>query len=362
MEVTPKACVSAASADGGESDSGLWYVGVILSVLATLAGAVGKVLMKKAHMVSKEVQGAIRGDVKAAELAKIKTKFWTIKLIGLLCIIIINPICDVAAFSFTAQSVIAPLAGLTLVWNTMLAPCLLDETPTRLHYISAFCVFAGVATVGVSGNHTSSSYTLAEIRLLFRQTSFIIYAVLLAIFLVFLVGSIHHPRSPPWLRRFAWGAAGGTVGGNLFILKATLETLGAWDAWEFYLMLLGTIAVAAGGLKLMDMGLKRYDALFIATMYQGFFIFFGAASGIAFYRDLDCQASWKYVVYPLGLVICLAGVAIVVLTADAEATEVPIEKATSADKGAVEFSDVELQLDLADAETEPAAAPAARVE
>ena len=42
----------------------------------------------------------------------------------------IGTLLDVVALAFAAQSLIAPLAGLTLVFNILIAPCFLKEQAT----------------------------------------------------------------------------------------------------------------------------------------------------------------------------------------------------------------------------------------
>ena len=105
-----------ASADPTDASSGSqWYIGLCLDVVATLAGTGGKQLLRHAA-VSKNM--------------------WFYPL-GLVCTAVIDPAFDISAYSFAAQSIIAPCAGMVVVWNVLLAPWTLGETvPTTVMSVS----------------------------------------------------------------------------------------------------------------------------------------------------------------------------------------------------------------------------------
>ena len=73
-------------------------LGILLATLAQLAGALGKILMKKAHTLS-------------------GWQARTCNLAAFVSIIILNPVCGLAAYAYAAQSLLAPLSVLNLVWN-----------------------------------------------------------------------------------------------------------------------------------------------------------------------------------------------------------------------------------------------------
>ena len=89
-------------------------------MVATLAGAGGKQLLR---------------------YAAVSRNGWFYPL-GLCLTAVIDPAFDLAAYSFAAQSIIAAMAGLTVVWNVVLAPFTLGEklTPSRKLGAALICI------------------------------------------------------------------------------------------------------------------------------------------------------------------------------------------------------------------------------
>ena len=79
------------TASGVSRPNEFWWVGVLLDAVATLAGTGGKQLLR---------------------LAVVKRQPMYYPL-GLCCTAIIDPIFDISAYSFAAQSIIAPCAAHT---------------------------------------------------------------------------------------------------------------------------------------------------------------------------------------------------------------------------------------------------------
>jgi hypothetical protein len=86
------------------------------------------------------------------------------------------------------------------------------------------------------------------------------------------------PCQSPW-RRFAFGALSGLVGGNLYFLKASVELLGEggtiWSHIETYLIFISALASAGGGIYILDLGLREFDAIYLVAIYQTFLIIIG---------------------------------------------------------------------------------------
>ena len=184
------------------SESSYWWVGVLLDMLATLAGTVGKQLLRLA---------AISGDARFYPL-------------GLFCTAVIDPAFDLSAYSFAAQSIIAPCAGMVVVWNVLLAPYTLKErlTPSRLRGAVLICV--GTVVVGLFGNHTDVERSVKEYLDLFSRPVAIAYYVA---FVAYAAVMVHAIQTRGWFAsNFALGALGGSLAGNMFTTKAVVEMTG----------------------------------------------------------------------------------------------------------------------------------------
>ena len=96
---------------------GLWYVGVGCSLLACVGTVTGMMMQKYSHMTE---------DRKPTEQRRpeMKRPLWWASLFFM--ILVPAPL-DYAAFAFAAQSILAPLAGVTLLLNVVASPFFLGE-------------------------------------------------------------------------------------------------------------------------------------------------------------------------------------------------------------------------------------------
>ena len=308
-----------------------------------------------------------------AEAAALKRKSWVSMVTGLVCIVVLNPAGDLAAYKFAKQSVIAPLSGLPIVFNALLAPKLAGETLRFEDKVGSSWVFSGLVMVAVASMGSTPEYSIAELRDFFARGSFTVYACVMgvAVALLLYVSFAREPtkkegdiraavrRSPSdmeeaaaaagqqpdacdadaqqqqqqqqqqnmelALNRFAFGAVAGIVGGQQYLMKNLSRCLGLMDAhpnpWTDaespggggfpWLMLACVVLSAGGGLWLLNQGLKRYAALFIVPTYQSFLIVASTYSAVAYFHELYDVEAWNYVLYFLGVFLILWGVLMV---------------------------------------------------
>ena len=179
----------------------LWFVGVLLDAVATLAGTGGKQLLR---------------------YAVIKNNLWYYPL-GLCLTAVIDPAFDVSAYSFAAQSIIAPMAGMVVVWNIIIAPCTLGEVLTRTRKIGALLIIVGTAFVGLSGNHEDTKRSVDEYIALFGRFDALAYYFFFCIWSC--VCGYYWRYGSPFVSGFCVGALGGSLAGNMFTTKAVVEML-----------------------------------------------------------------------------------------------------------------------------------------
>ena len=177
----------------------LWWIGVLLDAFATLAGTGGKQLLRYA-VISKNP--------------------WYYPL-GLMCTAMIDPAFDISAYGFAAQSIIAPCAGMVVVWNVLLAPCTLNERLTRSRLSGALLILVGTICVGLYGSHDDVERSVDEYLQLFSRPAAMVYYL---IFAVWTCGCLYAwRRGSAFASGFAMGALGGSLAGNMFTTKAVVE-------------------------------------------------------------------------------------------------------------------------------------------
>lgn len=117
-------------------------------------------------------------------------------------------------------------------------------------------------------------------------------------------------------KRFAWGAAGGSITGLQNFLKDSLTIVKAREGsfpWYLPVMVLLAILTSFCGLLLLTACMKRYDATYSSAMFVGSFVISASIMSAVHYNTFsNLEAIWNYVLYPLGLVILMTGVYILV--------------------------------------------------
>ena len=185
--------------ESGPIKNDLWWIGVLIDVVATLAGTGGKQLLRYAA-VSKNP--------------------WFYPL-GLICTAMIDPAFDLSAYGFAAQSIIAPCAGMVVVWNVLLAPCTLNERLTRSRLTGALLICVGTICVGLYGSHDDVERSVDEYLALFVRPAAVVYYAIFAVWMGACVYMYKH--GSPFVSGFAMGALGGSFAGNMFTTKAVVE-------------------------------------------------------------------------------------------------------------------------------------------
>lgn len=239
---------------------------------------------------------------------------------GIIINTLVGPIIDMAAYSFAAQSLIAPFGGLDVVWNALLAPYVLQEklTPQRVYGCGLICL--GTAMAGAFGSHTDKEYSiesLEELLVNFRVLAY--FVVFFAWYLMNVMWLMKRPIGDP-IRGISLGATAGTITGNMFCVKAAVELIQAsihdgkgeyWLHWMPYVMLLGAVFFAITNVFYLTRGLQEFEALFMVTVYEGSMIVSNCISGSVVLLDLKELEAWRIALYCLAVLIVVAGMFVV---------------------------------------------------
>lgn len=253
-----------------------WLIGVCFSLMASFFGTLGKVLLKLGH--NRVDDGTM--DLEPSNNNSRRQQHISLILVGAMtCVIVINPVFDAISYIFAAQTVLAPMAGFSVVWNIILAPAILHEHLAPDDIRGMIWIIAGCFVVSCSGSHHTPDQTIAQVFLLFQQPVFLAY-VLSNVTMCLVLGYVlaTFPVYSNW-RRFAFGALAGCVGGNLFLLKSAVELIRAqaWEHIETFCICIGALGSAAGGIYVLNLGLKEYDALYLVAVYETFLIVLGTS-------------------------------------------------------------------------------------
>jgi len=136
----------------------------------------------------------------------------------------------------------------------------------------------------------------------------------------------------PLLRRFAWGASGGSISGFQNFLKDALTLVKAANNPDMddklpvgllTVLILLAIVCAFGGLLLLTACMKRYNATYSASMYVGSFVISASIMSAIHYETLSNLEDLKnQILYPTGLAILMGGVSLLATEKHDEETRI----------------------------------------
>ena len=289
-----------------------WSKGIALSVLASIIGGASKLSIRKSWLIEQQTTTKSHRSL-------------ALRRAGMLGMTILNPLCCVAAMEYASPSILAPFSGLTLVWIVAFCGPVLGEPPTSTQVQASILIVVGEVLVALFGDHQSTTVqSYAELWM-------VLYLVGICLWMLVLRWATQRPA----LRRFAWGASGGSITGMQNFLKDAL-TLGQEGSvhWGVIALLVTLAALTAfAGLVCLTACMKRYDATYSSAMFVGSFVVSASIMSAVHYDTFqNLPGMINYILYPAGLGVLLAGVGLLVRdsedkksTAAATTTAVSIE-------------------------------------
>lgn len=302
------------------------------------------------------------------------------------------------------QSILAPMAGFSVVWNIILSPYVLKEKLSVHDLKGTAVILVGCMMVGLSGSHVTPKHESTEIFALFTGSIFIRYAiaaiagaigvrdalllevvfelkctqmalltVCMNIFSLCTSFAMHRERADGVASRTARsrGSSAATSSSSrcvfykslpiericyrleidfeacLFIAQASVELLTeggtVWSYAETYLIIVAALSSAGGGIYVLDLGLREYDALYLVAIYQAFLILIGSISGVIFFHEnAGMNSWWQSCLYPLSIVTTVAGV--IILSDKQTDTQSSGESEKTADVNSTDDEDIPLMI------------------
>ena len=303
-----------------DEDSGsLWYVGVIMSIVASILSNFGLNVQK----LSMNREAVIEFD---RQRPYIRQPLWALGL----SMIIFGAIGDFAALGFAAQSLITPVGGVTMVANVVFASFFLGETLTRKDIMATMVIVSGVALITVFASKKEACYTADDLIVLFQRWQFIVYTLVFtgSFFAFWYITRrasrkrrIYGDLSPQYLatknlHRFGYPCLSGLIGAqDVLFAKATAELIKSSIKGENQLIYLSTwfiivmmVACIFGQIHFLAMALKHFDAVYVVPVFQCFFISGSIIAGAVYYREFEEFTAAQGIGFLVALALTLIGV------------------------------------------------------
>ncbi|ETV98936.1 hypothetical protein H310_08423 [Aphanomyces invadans] len=299
----------------------LWYVGVIMSVGASVCTNMGVNLQKYSFMREcKKPTATKRGYI--------RQPLW---MLGL-WLVIFGSLGDFGALGFIPQSLATPVGGSTIVANVFFAHKFLHEVFTRRDGIGTALILTGIVVVAAFADKSNGCHTLDQLIALYGQPAFIAYVVLVSVTMAVVYIFVRRIRSivatcgknSKQYRRFvtfhslANPALSGVFGAQSVLLaKSVAELIKSTIAGDNQFTTVGTYAIALGmfgciflQIHWLAQGLEHFDAVFVVPIFQCVFISTSILGGAVYFGEFATMSTTTIIMFLVGVVITLSGVGI----------------------------------------------------
>lgn len=290
---------------------GLWVAGFTISVVFSILNSIGINLQKYSLQAN------------AKEVTKRVSCCQPIWMLGFI-LICTGSLLDFVAFGMAPQSLLAPLAALSLVWNLIIAPIIHKETITRHNLIATAIIFLGVTMTVIFAGHSTPSYDLDDLLQLYCKPIMFLYIASIIIFVACLwqaktriertgvgVNELYHV--------ICYGGIAGSFGGQSVLLaKSVVEliktalwgsgTMNAFKHYETYVMIGGLATCLICQITTLNGGLERFDALVMVPVYQSFWILTSVLGGIIYFEEYISMTPFQALMFTAGSSITLFGI------------------------------------------------------
>lgn len=324
------AAISSQNTDSDSSSSSssslVLCIGVLSSTVGSLQTASGYCAQRLSHQVEESFDSnVIRGPVYQAT-----TSLRRVGIVLLVC----GTMMAVLNLGILEQSVTAPFAAMTLIFNGGLASAVLHEAITRFDIIATVLVLVGVgiAMLGVGlGKVELQSFELQDIENIFTNSWFpAIYSIVVlgSLLLVFLFVTRYHLETKP-IGLCLFSIGGGVISGfSSVCTKCAVEVLkGATQHHSdsdlsnpvLYLFVLGIPICVLSQLKLMTMGLQYFGTLQFVPPYHAFIILSNLVNGMVYFDEAKGYTALSASLFIIGCGVAIGGVGVLVMKAPTEA-------------------------------------------
>mmetsp|Transcript_21975 Transcript_21975/g.66031 ORF Transcript_21975/g.66031 Transcript_21975/m.66031 type:complete len:382 (+) Transcript_21975:168-1313(+) len=295
----------------------MMWIGILLAIIASMTGTIGKQCFRLSQLQSDK--GTRSGDF----LAKVSLAS------GFFLNVAVGPFVDMGSYAFAPQSIIAPLAGLDVVWNTLSAPCTLGEQLTLPVVLGCVLIAGGATGTSFFGSQEDKMFDIETLRKTILRTAVLVYMLALvgwlAFNIIFLIPRSAAPRGQPFKTGDKWrglslGMTAGSISGNMFCTKAFVEVVQAsfneghfryWFDWLPWVLGVGAVFFATSNLYFLATAMREYDALFMGAVFEGTLIIAACISGVVVFSELEALPAWQIAVYWTGVSGVIGGIFVV---------------------------------------------------
>jgi hypothetical protein len=340
VEVQPRDCGGETTFTCAEvckgSVSWAWLIGMACGTVSSAASATGLVLQKWAHHMDSNFPEARRARRCSGWLCSC---WWWL---GFLLLVVVPLPFNLVAVTLAGMSIMAPFSALPLVFNQLIAPCLLPEKLSRSDIYATAVIVGGVAVTAAFGSHCDTSYSSADLVILYTKIPFTVTWILMVLLTVYSL-IVVHARPACLVKGLAlainYAYIAGAFGGlQTVVFKATGELASRWigegdmtifESAELYIFITMTVVLAVGQISYLNTGMSTCDAVKYFPMYQAMLMATSAVLGNIYFEEYKSLTLIGGIMFPLGLSIVMFGVYLLATGSSKAALQVAAEEQES---------------------------------
>ena len=154
----------------------------------------------------------------------------------------------------------------------------LTLNPCRLIASVIISITAACSIAFKDRNEDEEVWTLETAEDILLRWSVLFYCFVFALWFLLNLWLRKRSAKGSVLRGFSLGATAGSMAGNMWCTRlaavfaadcASAHVCGPWGHWLPWLVLTGAVFFAAANVPYMAKGMKKYEALYIVTVFQG---------------------------------------------------------------------------------------------
>eukprot|EP01083_Nonionella_stella_P006015 17409_1 len=262
-----------------------WIIGVSLTFSARIINNVGIQLQKHAHR-----------NIQASDIGSkyVSNSVW---LFGLL-FQIIGALFDFFALGFAPQTLIAPLATVSLIINMVLTPVMQKETVTvKTIIVTLLMTIATVITIVFSPKNHSNYDSIEDVMGLYLSYYFLCYAIITVLLLILFRYLAWKHKANDRIYAFSVTTISGIMGAqNVLFSKGastpiilTIENGDECFAlfWQWYLLLIALLCSVYFHVKWLNIGLKNFSPISVIPNSTTSQILVAIMGGLTVYKEYD---------------------------------------------------------------------------
>ena len=299
-----------------------WVWGVCASLISSLGSTAG-MLIQKCAITANEEKIELTGKGAPVILGFTCSVAWWL---GFILMVLVPLPFDMISLALCGQSLNAPLGGVSVLLNQIIAPIALEqETMTRLDWAATFCIVLGVIVSTAFGGHNSPTYQLDELMDFFGNPTFLTFDAAIWFLGIFPgLWAIRYRQSWPQIHLVYAFLAGAIGSQQNILLKATsvlTEALfnGDMEAWDkpiTYIMAASAFGLAAFQLSFLNKGLAISETIKYLPVYNACLILCSVFYGALYYQEYRDWQPIGYVLFPAGCGVVMFGVLLLSLHSD----------------------------------------------